>query len=308
MSKLRIILVDSNPLLVNEWNRQLSSIRSHGKREFPLSLSIETHLGLLSTIPEVPERNRSAIVSPANSVGGMGGGFDEALCQLYYTDKENTNPTVESWIRGYLRHGYTPLGTAHVVEFYNFPDFTHSDAWTRLRANSIVVVPTMRVPRSIYDVGTSDTEEVRDSKMKNVVRFIFDCIWEALCAVSRHNEKLETGNGTSTGARTPVDSIKGKVDTLIIPGLGTGYGGLPFDIVAKGMIGALTVWGMDLVSMNRRCIDRGLMCLAFLDEDYTLFKNPDIVKSQNETFCENTSFNVLEQEVGEFYNTICLKP
>lgn len=301
MSKLKVVLVDSNPVLVEAWNRQLRSAQRFSRPRFPLTLAVETHRGYLSTLP-VHRDGRTAVVSPANSIGGMGGGFDEALCRLFNTGEEavevGVSNQVESWIRRYLHHGYTPLGTAHVVEFYDFPHFRHSQAWNLLHANSIVVVPTMRVPRSIYTVNENDPAETVDTKNREVVSFVFDCIWEALCAVNRHNERLTQDERSAKEN----DNIQGEVNTLVIPGLGTGYGNLPIELVAKGMVGALSIWGSELNGGKRNSVDRGVMCLAFLGEEYTLFNNPDIVKSKTAMFGDRqTKFDVLRQDVGEFY-------
>ncbi|ODQ48029.1 hypothetical protein PICMEDRAFT_72027 [Pichia membranifaciens NRRL Y-2026] len=305
MSKLKVILVDSNPFLIDAWSRQLSSAQRFSKLKFPLTLTVETHRGKLATVP-IEGDARTAIVSPANSIGGMGGGFDEALCTLFNPTEEviktGTSNAVESWIRRYLHHGYTPLGTAHVVEFSDFPQFRHSKAWTQLRANSIVVVPTMRVPHSIYTVKEGDSEDVVDTKNRGVVSFVFDCMWEALCAVNRYNARLGMQDHVPVKA-----DLAGKVDTLVIPGLGTGYGNLPIELVAKGMVGALTIWGAELNQPSRETsnVDRGLLCLAFLGEDYTLFHNPDILKSRNAMFGDShRRFDILHQDVGDFYRLV----
>ena len=305
MSKLKVILVDSNPFLIDAWSRQLSSTQRFSKLKFPSTLTVETHRGMLATVP-VDGDARTAIVSPANSIGGMGGGFDEALCRLFSQGDEvietGTSNLVESWIRKYLHHGYTPLGTAHVLEFSTFPQFRRSKAWTQLHANSIVVVPTMRVPHSIYTVKEGDPEDVVNTKNRGVVSFVFDCMWETLCAVNRHNERL--------GMQDPVPAkgdVAGRVDTLVIPGLGTGYGNLPIELVAKGMVGALSIWGAELNDGSRdsSSVDRGLLCLAFLGEEYTLFHNPDILKSRIAMFGDSCKkFDILHQDVGDFYRLL----
>lgn len=238
----------------------------------------------------------------------MGGGFDEALCDLF-TPQNTTNNTnnkcnpVESWIRKYLHHGYTPLGTAHVVEFFDFPNFKKSKAWNHLKANSMVVLPTMRVPHAIYKIDKDDSNNVIESKNRNVVSFVFDCIWETLCAVNRHNQRLMYENKQMM--KHDDESIQGKVDTLVIPGLGTGYGNLPLDLVAKGMIGALSIWGLELHSGEKTYVDRGLLCLSFLGEEYTLFNNHDISNSHKRMFGPNDGiFDILNHDVGDFFKLI----
>jgi O-acetyl-ADP-ribose deacetylase (regulator of RNase III) len=288
--------------MIKAWNKQLISMYKKDEK-FGLTVDMETYYGTLESIPslKMDEQSRTAIVSPANSIGGMGGGFDETLCRLFASSGLNYKSRIETWIRNYLRHGYTPLGTAHVVEFFNYPQYELSKAWNNYKANSIVVLPTMRVPRNIYNVSVNDLEHVKEYKNREIVRFVFDCVWEILCAVSRHNEKVIEEDYKD-------NQFKGKVDTIIIPGLGTGYGGLPFNLVAKGMIGALYIWGINLDLFNNNSIDRGLMCLAFLNEDYTIFKNFNIVKSKHQTFHKDkNTFDVLKQNVGDFFDIICLK-
>ncbi|TID31196.1 hypothetical protein CANINC_000245 [Pichia inconspicua] len=279
MTYLRILLLDTNPKLVAEWNRQLKQVPNHTK------LMIETFNGSLS---EISNRNsiKSAILSPANSIGGMGGGFDKVLCDLFSVDKDCR--AVESWIRRYLRHGYTPLGTSHLVEFDDFPGFINSTARKCLNASCIIVTPTMRVPQRIYqdDFGDSFQKEQK----RNVVRFIFDCVWESLCSVARYNEKIDL----------QCETREEKIDTIIMPGLGTGFGGLPLDLAAKGMIGALSLWGIS------KPVDVGLLCLIFLGEDYNAFNNPDIVEAKN-CLIDGESYDVLQQDVGDFYKIVNIR-
>lgn len=294
-SALRVVLVDRNAALVNAWSKQLASVLKHSG-EGTSTLSIETHQGTLSSLPDGKRDERTAIVSPANSIGGMGGGFDEALSDLYASQGtsslQRTVESVELFVRRNLRHGYTPLGVSHVVEFYNYPDFQKSKAWLNLRANSLVVLPTMRVPRSIYDVERNDSVDVKRRKDMNVVRFIFDCVWEVLSATSRHNEKF--------GWNAEDDEIQGRIDKVVIPGLGTGYGHLPTDLVAKGMMGALTLWGLCLPETQRDVIYKGVLCLAFLGEDYTTFENPQFDKM----FTKRAKFDILDNDVGDFLKVI----
>lgn len=300
MKYLRIILIDSNPLVINAWSKQLRSTESYLSSKYSLSLSIETHQGLLCDLP-VETNKRTAIVSPANSVGGMGGGFDEALCDLFSPKndlgKDEVIKSVESWVKKFIHHGYTPLGSAHVVEFYNCPGFSNSKAWRTLNASSIVVVPTMRVPKSLYTLEGCETQAVLDSKNQSIVAFIFDCIWEALSAVDRHNIKYDLEAHKDS-------EIAGRIDTLVIPGLGTGYGNLPIDLVSKGMIGALNIWGLQLRENNEKHAHRGLLCLKFLGEDYRMFESQDVLETCMGIFKKNTEFNILHQNVGDFYSTL----
>lgn len=278
MSSLRVVLVDNNPKLIKEWTRQLRQTPGHRK------LKIETFSGSLSEV-SIKSLNRCAILSPANSIGGMGGGFDKALCDLFSVDKDCR--AVESWIRRYLRHGYTPLGTSHLVDFDDFPGFKDSEAWKKLNASSIIVTPTMRVPKRIYRDEISMNDPVQEEGRRNVVRFIFDCVWESLCSVARYNEKIDIQESAS----------ETKIDTIIMPGLGTGYGGLPFSLAAKGMIGALSLWGIS------KPVDVGLLCLIFLGENYNAFDNEDIAEARN-SLIDGETYDVLSQDVGEFYKIV----
>lgn len=281
MSTIRVILVDNNPRLVAEWAKQLSQTPGHRK------LKIETFKGNLSDLTSVHHHNRSAILSPANSIGGMGGGFDKSLCDLFSVNKDIR--LVEAWIRKFLRHGYTPLGTSHLVDFDDFPNFKDSMAWKQLKASSIIVTPTMRVPQKIYDGCLSDIQEIIADKKRNAVRFIFDCVWESLCSVARYNEKIDL---SEFGTRKNI-----KIDTIIMPGLGTGYGGLPVSLAAKGMIGALSLWGIS------KPVDVGLLCLIFLGENYEVFDNEDIIESK-EKLIDGKIYDVVSQDVGEFYKIV----
>lgn len=274
MTILKIVLVDTNTQLINAWKKQLKSISNN-----KLSFQVHVHDGKIDSIVNNDKQNLSAIVSPANSIGGMGGGFDNKLCELFSNEndqREEGQVKIENWIRKYLHHGYTPLGTAHVIEFNDMTNFEQSKAWILLNAVSIIIVPTMRVPKQIYP------DDI-DSNIKTV-RFIFDCIWETLCALDRHNRVASNS----------------KINTLIIPGLGTGFGKLPIDMVAKGMVGAINIWGMILEDS----VDRGLLCLSFLNENYNTFHNPNIVQSKEKMFKTCETFDIVKNDVGDFLQTL----
>lgn len=262
MEKLKIVLVGTNKGLIQEWSKQLSSVAN-----VKLSVEVEIYHGTLECLPPLKNITKCSIVSPANSIIGMSGGFDNSICKLFAND----NKQVENWIRKSIGFGYKPVGTCEMVDFHKFPNFENSNAWTKYKIDSVITVPTMRVPKNI---NINDQIEI--------VRFVFDWVWEILCTISK--------NETS------------KTDCLIISGLGTGWGGLPIALVSKGMVGAFTIWGYHNNKVST--LDKGLLCLSFLNENIKIFDNDDIVKCRNSLFKNDKKFDVLNDDVGEFIQTI----
>lgn len=266
MSVTRVILLDTNAKLTSEWKRQLWQI------PFITKLQIDTFEGQLNEINSISSFNTTAVLSPANSIGGMSGGFDKSLREIF---KIGQDFSVESYIRNSLKYGYTPIGTSHVVNFDNQPDFGESMAWKKLRATSIIVTPTMRVPQKIYNGDNQGGNFIK----KDIVKFVFDCVWESLCAVTRHNEAIKNGSKFTT-----------LIDTIIMPGIGTGYGGVPLELAAKAMIGALSLWEISTP------LNVGLLCLIFLGEDYRVFDNKDVMECLDSLVVKK-SYNVLTQDL-----------
>lgn len=113
----------------------------------------------------------------------------------------------ERWFRQRLGGGYYPVGSAKVVEL-------DPEAFECGEVRYLVHVPTLVAPcRPVFDVG---------SVVASGYSPVFDAMWNAL-------------------VHCPAE-----VATLVVPGLGTGYAGIPSEVACKSMVFALRVFALDV--------------------------------------------------------------
>ena len=119
----KLILVDTNPDLCNEWKKAFVNIKE-----------VEIVNDSFQNIA-----NYDCIVSPANSFGLMDGGFDKAIINFFGKKLEDD---VQKFILQKY-DGEQPVGTCFIIETFNemHPYIAHT--------------PTMRIPSVI-----SETENV----------------------------------------------------------------------------------------------------------------------------------------------------
>ncbi|EIW76083.1 macro domain-like protein [Coniophora puteana RWD-64-598 SS2] len=146
------------------------------------------------------------IMSPANSFGIMDGGFD------YYLSRAFKGPSGDKWtltehVQSYLRdiwHGYAPPGTCTIVPL---PDAVFGPGRNKHDARSLAIVPTMRVPDFVaWDLDLS-----------------YNAMWSVLVELDRWN-------------RVSVLGGLQRINTIVMTGLGTGTGGVDFDVCARQMV------------------------------------------------------------------------
>jgi len=270
--KLKILLTDTNAVLIKAWKRQLDSIGQDISDKVEISL----HHGYLDSI-ELGSDSRTAIVSPANSLGTMNGGFDRGIIDLFLNNADDDDRKIE--FENYLRarmnsNGYAPVRSSTLVSMDEFRYKEDTLAWKLLKLQYLIVCPTMRVPCVLY------------LKKIEQVRFVFDCVWTTLNALEKCNrseEELE------------------HINTLIIPGIGTGCGELNIQLVAKSIVGAIYLWFLETDAL----LDKGLLCLSFLNEELYVFGNPDVLERTGKLFTETyEKFDILHQDVGDFKETL----
>lgn len=149
-----------------------------------------THCGpLASLLAGLQPCVRVAVVSPGNSFGFLGGGFDLAIRQ------ELGGAPFEAWFRAQLSRSYRPIGSCNVVDLTEGP-YAHENV------RYVVHVPTMVTPMMRLQEG---------------YRLAFDGMWNVL-------------------EKCPND-----VDLVVVPGLATGYGGVPVAVSCKSMAFAMIV-------------------------------------------------------------------
>ncbi|SCU94712.1 LADA_0G10572g1_1 [Lachancea dasiensis] len=192
---MKVILVDSNLGLVRLWRQRFKDYK-HVTVYSCSFISLDSHLQQTT--------RTSAVVSPGNSFGWLGGGFDLALKKYF------GGSSFEQFFRDKLGQLYKPVGAATVVDL---------GKWQRGTFRYIVHVPTIVAPsRPFY---------VEERPVETGYNLVFNVTWNALMSL-------------------PED-----VDTLVIPGLGTGYVGVPEEVSSKSMEFAIRLFfARDTISIE----------------------------------------------------------
>ncbi|CCC67338.1 hypothetical protein NCAS_0A07800 [Naumovozyma castellii] len=214
MRSMRIILIDTNEIITKLWQTYIPQAVPRDDK----LLCIHTgHLeSLMTNIRKGTDKHSGrtyAIVSPGNSFGYLGGGFDFALYN-YFGGKP-----FEKWFRNQLGGRYHTVGSATVVDL----SLCNEEETLRKRdgIRYIIHCPTVVAPvRPIFDPN---------NPIKTGIEPVFNAMWNAL---------MHAPNG---------------IDGLIIPGLCTGYAGVPPTISCKSMAFALRLYILgDLISKELR--------------------------------------------------------
>ncbi|VEU19985.1 DEKNAAC100138 [Brettanomyces naardenensis] len=270
LKRIRIVLLDLNKSICDAWLKSLEEFnRSPYSKSnllwFDSPVEIYVHNGSFESLSEELEMKpkypyvrssdyhyqitsaytTTTVLSPGNSVGYMGGGFDRVLANLF-SHNDFTWKHAEMHVQSQLLDqykGYLTPGNANLIEFHSDAFYRDSKAWNLLNANSILHLPTMRVPRPLVNLSTLE-----------LYRFVFDCTWELLSTVNKAN----------------IETLKWKedkhavIDTLLLTGIGTGYGGVPIEIVGKAMIAAIVIFTNHALLR----VEKSIYCLKFVGEDY----------------------------------------
>ncbi|CCK70516.1 putative ADP-ribose 1''-phosphate phosphatase KNAG_0E02570 [Huiozyma naganishii CBS 8797] len=211
---IRIILCDSNEIVPYLWKRFIP--QAVPKNDKILCI----HHGYLESLMENIRTGNDkhackqyAIVSPGNCFGYLGGGFDLALRRYF------GGIPFEKWFREQLGGRYHTVGSATVVDLLNCPLTRTQQQRDGMRY--IIHCPTVVAP----------TKPVFDSRapLDTGYKPVFNAMWNALM-------------------HAPKD-----IDGLIIPGLCTGYAGVPPAISCKSMAFALRLYLLgNLISKDLR--------------------------------------------------------
>lgn len=234
-----------------------------------VSLSVETS-PLSTFLHNYEVTGTTAIVSPANSLSYMGGGFDRAV--LDTLTGENTHYKIlEAAIqqKALARHnGYIVPATVHKIDLAHAYrtaniDYHTTVAW-RKRITTLIQVPTMVVPEQI----SKET--------------VFDCMWNVL---------VECGQ---------------TANTVVLPAIGAGYGGVDPYVVGQVMAGAVGLFHMEMAPLARSAA-----ILLFTGRDYRRFGLPSDISELEKYMTEegrghgrkSTDDSVTES--GSEYETAC---
>lgn len=116
-----VFLLDHNPEMVSAWGRRFRAHREVEVTEGEFAAFMDSH-------------DVEAVVSPANSFGQMGGGYDLAIVDYFGNSLQKA---VQRRIAGEF-YGEQPVGTSVVVDIPG-------------TAKKLIHTPTMRVPGPIKD-------------------------------------------------------------------------------------------------------------------------------------------------------------
>lgn len=203
MNPLRIILCDSNEALPRLWKKYIPQAIPTNENILCIHHGyLESLMEMIRKGDETHARKSYAIVSPGNSFGYLGGGFDLAL-RNYFGGIE-----FECWFRKQLGYRYHTVGSATVVDLSkcNIPKTQQC----RDGMKYIIHCPTMVTPgKPIFDPS---------NPLDTGYKPVFNAIWNALM-------------------HAPSD-----IDGLIIPGLCTGFAGVPPTISCKSIAFALRLY------------------------------------------------------------------
>lgn len=195
--EMKVILCDTNETICRLWIRFLGG-KARGSRPH-----FQVHHGSFEPLLRNEKFNRCAVISPGNSFGYLGGGFDLAIRNYFGGD------AFELWFRQQLGSGYHHVGSSTVVDLAG----DGSEVWHKKGIRYIIHVPTIVAPsRLLYDPKFP---------MRTGYEPVFNATWISL------------NRGTSLN-----------VDTLIIPGLCSGWVGVPPEVSCKSMCFALRLYYM----------------------------------------------------------------
>lgn len=185
---MRVILCDTNESICRMWFKFLP----HGSK-------VSVHHGMLQSLVRLEGTSHCAVISPGNSFGYLGGGFDLAIRNYL------GGAPFEAWFREQLGPFYHHVGSSTVVDLKKGPE-----SWSSKGIRYIIHVPTIVAPsKPLYD---------RQNSMRTGYEPVFNATWNSL-------------------ASTPSD-----VDTLIIPGLCSGWVGVPPRVTCKSMCFAIRLY------------------------------------------------------------------
>lgn len=206
MKPFRIILCDMNKTVTQLWTDFIQKAATKNPNlVYIYNGSFETLIQKLKEENVNKQKRVYSVVSPGNSFGYLGGGFDLALFNYF------GGVPFEKWFRKQLDNEYKPVGSITTVDLRN----CHEEGLnpTRDEIGYVVHCPTMITPNGpIFNPS---------EPMKTGVEPVFDAMWNSL-------------------RYAPEDT-----DALIISGLCTGYAAVPEALSCKSMIFAIRLYLCD---------------------------------------------------------------
>jgi O-acetyl-ADP-ribose deacetylase (regulator of RNase III) len=204
---VKYLIYDRTPSLTAKFSELISR---HPVNHPHYSLEVLPYSRDVSFTETVDNNDVDTIVSPGNSYGFLGGGFDAAISD-YYSGKVagSSGGDITRVLQRILQwevNGYNPPANAVVANMarqlgVDVPQLVH--------------LPTMSSPSYIP----------RGSPI------VFYCMWNLLCQVQRNNRAAQTPGATEV-----------PIKRVIISGLGTGVGGVSSVACAEQMYKAFSMF------------------------------------------------------------------
>ncbi len=260
MGATKIILLDLSGRMANAWARN-----SHLLKITPTSLSLQDsssnkiafspsiHQGTIDSLDD--STTVDCIVSPGNSFGYLGGGFDLAVAEFFKPSSspwEVSETALQLCLQESLQ-GYNPpsnpklIDMRHAYDLYNkyslpknksnskfakYPDSVNYDvdcpAWIHYKCRYLLHLPTMRWPQVL---GYPE-EQLR--------QIIFDYVWNILTTIHSHNLNIKDSKSHNPSI------LHTNITNVILTGLGTGVGQVDPDLCAISMLSAIEVFNYSL--------------------------------------------------------------
>ncbi|RCK60393.1 hypothetical protein Cantr_08289 [Candida viswanathii] len=243
---MKLIFVDSNPLMVKCWTHHhqlLSTIfKTYNflpRNDFKFRFYNRTIEDMVVNFKF--NTGNTSIITPANSLSYMGGGFDLYLLSAMLLGTNLIYKDLESIIQNYqlLKYqGYLVTNQTYKINLLDLPDFDYKSTLVYQNWNllELIMIPTMIIPEKI-----------------NSISHLFDSMWNLMNSVDA-----------------------GSVDTLIVPGLGTGSGNLNEYESTKIMLFAIFLFNLSFGKEPTRLtqLKKSLLILFFFNKDYRKLRNP----------------------------------
>ncbi|RLV94295.1 hypothetical protein JA1_001820 [Spathaspora sp. JA1] len=285
---MKIILIDSNPIIVKCWQIHYSNILKHIKtnnlqliynHEYqfynePIETMVQTHKFTGTT----------SIVTPTNSLSYMGGGFDLYLLKGMLLGTSITNyKYLENIIQQHQminNHGYLTPNTIYKIDLVKLLqqkyDYRASTIYHNWNVVEMAQLPTMIVPEPIHQIT-----------------HIFDGLWNLLHEYHQNN-----------------------IDNLVIPGIGTGYGHLDEFESTKIMIFTFFIYNLNFNQTRLDQLKKSVLILFFFNKDYHCLRNEFEIKEIEEYIVteygrarrENLGEQGKVMEFDELFKCVKLEP
>ncbi|CAX44651.1 conserved hypothetical protein [Candida dubliniensis CD36] len=244
---MKLIFIDNNPLIVKCWKHHyqvLSNIYKEYNFQCHHNIKFSFYNHTIEHMVQTYKFNtgKTSIVTPANSLNYMGGGFDLHLLNAILLGTNQTFKHLENIIQNYQLQrfqGYLVPNQIYKINLTDLSefDYTSSIVYKNWNLTEIIEIPTMVVPEKIHSIS-----------------HLFDSIWNLMS-----NINFEKGN------------------ILVLPGIGTGYGNLNEYESTKIMLFAIFLYNLSFTIEEKPSrldqLKKSLLILFFFNKDYRKLEN-----------------------------------